>query len=94
MRSYANQDDAPYTVVELWIGIAQHPRCDADMFTLDTLTITCVDTGDVMAVYKPGDWKTSITQGGGYPLYAFTSETPMHRIIPFDELFPSKVSAA
>lgn len=91
MRDYLNDQDAPYTVVELWIGTAQHPRTDADVFTKDTLTITSVDTGDVMATYQPGDWKTSITHNGNHnPLYAFTARTPVRQVIPFADLFPKK----
>lgn len=77
--------DGSYTTVELWIGEAHHPRCVADVFDGDVLTITAIDTDEVLRTYQPGEWKSATTYTAGYPAYSHRSRTEVRAIVnPFD----------
>lgn len=82
--------DGSYTRVTLWIGEARWPRCVADVFDGDDLTITSLDSGAVVTVYPAGDWVNSVSYDGhGLPLYAHTAKTPTRQPLPIAELFPT-----
>lgn len=66
-----------YAVVTLPIGSACFSRCHADVFTVDTLTITSMDDETVIKTYQPGQWKdATVFDTDGYPLTHHTPETP------------------
>lgn len=49
-----------------------YPRCVADEFTTGYLTITAIDDGSVLRVYKPWEWAEGRTfDARGYSLYTF-----------------------
>jgi len=77
--------------VVLWLGEAYFSRCDCDVFTKDTLTITSVDDGREIRVIPPGEWIEAICLKSGNPLYAFKSTT-RPRVLNFDAL--KRTSAA
>lgn len=69
--------DTTHTLVELWIGELHAPRCVADVFDNDVLTISAIDDGHVLRTIPPGDWKTAtVFSANGYPLYAHHAKTP------------------
>jgi hypothetical protein len=73
-----NPDVIPSVDVKLWLGRASFPRCTADVFTKDTLTISAIgDDAIPMRVYQPGEWiSATVYDALGYPLYTHTSSTP------------------
>lgn len=81
--------EGSYTRVTLWIGEMNWPRCVADVFEGDDLTITSLDSGAVVTVYPAGDWKEAVTCGGdSHPLYGLIAKTPTRQPLPITELFP------
>lgn len=76
-----DEDESPVTlhvttVVTLPIGWVSYPRCVADVFTTDTLTITPLDRHDPLATWDPGTWIDAITYDArGYPMATYRSTT-------------------
>lgn len=71
-----------YTKVALRIGELHAPRCVADVFSGDILTVTCIDNGAVLREIPAGEWSTAVTYGGDdYPLYAHHATTPLRSVV-------------
>lgn len=81
-------DVIPSVKVFMRIGEVSYPRCVADVFTKDHLTITAIDTDDEMATFPPGQWSEAVMYDeSGYPIAAFTSSVPVLRPITIQQLF-------
>lgn len=65
-----------YTQVQMWIGEASFARCVGDRFDGDDLTITSIDTEEIVRVIPAGEWREATTYANGYPLYTLKATTP------------------
>jgi hypothetical protein len=77
-----NTNDGSYCLVELWVGSIEAPRCVADVFDGDVLTLSRLDDGQIARMIPAGDWKTATVFGGnGFPLYCHTTKTPTRKLV-------------
>lgn len=78
----AHPTRSPYTLVTLWIGELHAPRCVADVFDGDVLTVTCLDDGAVLREIPAGEWReATVYDGDDHPLYAHIAKTPTRQAV-------------